>query len=164
MTPGWDWPRQPTSSGPTARGELDPGAKDRLAAALDRKLLSAGFVRGDGSRWQDGTKLGHLVATVFRSASGAHAGIAAIREFARGWAKRFGGNFTDVRVEGLGDESWRIREHLAYGSESVTYEWRRDNLVMEVHIQCIQTQCPSDVSRAARAWAAAVDEEAQTPP
>jgi hypothetical protein len=60
------------------------------------------------------------------------------------------------------EESWGIWEHLSYGSESVTYQWRRGNLVVEVHIQCIETECPPNIRRAVRSWAIAVDEEAQS--
>jgi hypothetical protein len=162
MTSDWDWPKDPSSSGHTTRSELEPAATDRLTAALDGKFVNAGFVRSESSKWQDDTKLGHLGGSVFANASGAHKGIAALRVFAHGWAERFGGDFTDIPVEGLGEESWGIWEHLSYGSESVTYQWRRGNLVVEVHIQCIQTECPSDIRRAVRSWAIAVDEEAQS--
>jgi hypothetical protein len=164
MTSHWDWPQAPSSSGQTSRSELEPTANDRLTAALDRKLSNAGFVRSQSSKWQDETKLGHLDGAVFESASGAHHGLAALRAFAHGWAERFGGDFTDIPVKGLGEESSGIWEHLSYGSESVTYHWRRGNLVVEVHIQCFQAECPSDIRRAARSWAVSVDEEAQNSP
>lgn len=164
MTSDWGWPQDPSSSGHTSRNELEPTATDRLTAALDGKFLNAGFVRSESSKWQDETKLGHLGGSVFESASDAHQGLAALRAFAHGWAMRFGGDFTDIPVKGLGDESSGIWEHLSYGSESVTYHWRRGNLVVEVHIQCFQTECPSDIRAAARAWAVSVDEEAQKRP
>jgi hypothetical protein len=43
----------------------------------------------------------------------------------------------------------------------VTYHWRRDNLVTEVHVHCYG-DCPDDVDAATRAWADAVDEEARS--
>jgi hypothetical protein len=37
---------------------------------------------------------------------------------------------------------------------------RRSRLVLQVHIQCIFQTCPSDIRRAGRAWADALDKEA----
>ncbi len=64
-------------------------------------------------------------------------------------------------VDGLGDEAWRLWAH-GHGRE-VTYHWRRDNLVTEVHVHCYG-DCPdvdADVDAAARAWADGIDEEAR---
>jgi hypothetical protein len=47
----------------------------------------------------------------------------------------------------------------------VTYNWRRDNLGIEVHIHCYGDDCPAvdvEVDAAARAWADAIDEEARS--
>jgi hypothetical protein len=43
----------------------------------------------------------------------------------------------------------------------VTHGWRRANLVLQVHIQCIWRYCFSDIRSAARAWADAIDDEAR---
>jgi hypothetical protein len=86
------------------------------------------------------------------------------RAFARYWAKRtvgYGGNFTDVRLDGLGEEAWRIQEDFSGGQE-VTYGWRRANLLLQVHIQCIFQTCRSDIRLAARAWVDAIDDEAHS--
>lgn len=42
----------------------------------------------------------------------------------------------------------------------MTYRWRRASLVLQIHIQCIFQTCPSDIRRAGRAWADAIDKEA----
>jgi hypothetical protein len=162
MTPGWGWPQDPVSPASEAEDHRATTRPDPLQVALDRRLKNAGFVRSKGWTWEDETKLGHIAASVFESTSGAHRGLAGVRVFARGWAKRDGGNFTDVPVKGLGDEAWRIREDLPYGGEEVTYEWRRANLELEVHIQCLWAECRSDIGRAARTWADAIDKEART--
>jgi hypothetical protein len=82
------------------------------------------------------------------------------RAFARRWAKRTvdGGHFTDLPLQGLGEEAWRIQEDFAGGQE-VTYGWRR-RLLLQIHIQCIFETCPSDILRAGRVWADAIDKEA----
>jgi hypothetical protein len=138
-TRDWDWPEKPTH--------------EQLAAACD------------GWRWQDEEKLGVTSACLFDSATDAQEGLPRARAFARGWAKRtvdeYGGHFTDVRLDGLGEEAWRIQEDFAGGPE-VTYGWRRANLVLQVHIQCIFHTCPSDIRSAARDWVDAIDEETRT--
>lgn len=137
-TRGWDWPQRPTH--------------ERLDEACD------------GWRWQNYEKLGVTSACLFESAKDAHEGLPRARAFARKWAKRTvagsGGHFTDVRVDGLGEEAWRIQGNFSTGQE-VTFGWRRANLMMQVHIQCIST-CPSDIRSAARAWGDAIDHEART--
>jgi hypothetical protein len=42
----------------------------------------------------------------------------------------------------------------------VTFHWRRDNLVIETHVQCFGS-CPAGIAAAARAWADAVDARAR---
>jgi hypothetical protein len=136
---GWDWPEKPT--------------QERLADACD------------GWRWQDEAKLGVTSACLFDNAMAAHEGLPRARAFARGWAKRtvdeYGGHFTDARLDGLGEEAWRIHGDFA-GGEEVTYGWRRANLLLQVHIQCIFQTCPSDIRLAARDWVNAIDEETRT--
>jgi hypothetical protein len=167
-TPGWGWPLKPVP--PAAPpGRDDPSVKaparvDPLDKAIDRQLAKAGSeVASEGSRWQDEEKLGVTHAVLLKSAAGAHTVLAAERAYARGWAKRFvdGGHFTDGRVEGLGEEGWRIQSDFPTGQE-VTYGWRRATLVLQIHIQCIFQTCPSDIRRAGRAWADAIDRKART--
>jgi hypothetical protein len=137
-TPGWDWPEKSTHE----------------------KVTSDSC---DGWRWQDTQKLGVTFACLTDNERAAHKALASSRAFARGWAKRTvdAGQFTDVPIQGLGDEAWRIQEDFPGGQE-VTYGWRRRTLLLQVHIQCIFQTCPSDIGRAGRAWADAIDKEACT--
>jgi hypothetical protein len=138
-TRGWDWPEKPTHE------HLGDGC--------------------DGWRWQDGSKLGVVSACLFGSEVYAQDGLPRAREFARLWARRWadeqGGHFTDVRLDGLGEDAWRIQGDFPSGPE-VTYGWQRANLVLQVHIQCIHQTCLSDIRSAARDWVDAIDHEART--
>jgi hypothetical protein len=163
-TPGWSWPQAPIPpyESPRVNETATATIRDPLDVALDGQIESAGgFVATDGSRWQDEQKLGVSVAWLLKSPTGARTALAAQRTFAHGWAERTvgGGRFTDVPIEGLGDDAWRIQSDFPGGQE-VTYGWRRASLVMQVHIQCIFRNCPSDISLAARAWVDAIDKEA----
>jgi hypothetical protein len=169
MTPGWSWPEEPTlpdapqSDVPSPAEETpSPTDTDPLAKALDRQIVDAGgVVAADGSRWQDEQKLGVTLAMLFKSDAGARTVLAAQRAFQRGWVERTlgGGHFTDLPVEGLGEEAWRIQSDFPGGQE-VTLGWRRASLTLQVHIQCIFQTCSSDISLAARAWVDAIDKEA----
>jgi len=158
VTPDWVWPRNPVSSGSYGN---EPGANttDELLAALRRQLADVAFIGGAGSKWRDETKLGNLAAEVYESVSGAHEAMAALRVFARGWGERSGEVLRDEAIEGLGEEAWRIA--VGGNGVQVTYKWRRGNLVLEAHIHC-WSECPEDVWGAARTWADAIDDEAQT--
>ena len=169
-TPGWAWPTEPIvrdpprSAAPLSTADTpSPTAADPLTAELDRQIESAGGVAAaDGSRWQDEQKLGVTLALLLTSDAGARTVLAAQRAFQRGWVERTlgGGHFTDLPVEGLGDEAWRIQSDFPGGQE-VTLGWRRASLMLQIHIQCIFRVCPSDIGVAARAWADAVDKEAE---
>jgi hypothetical protein len=169
MTPGWSWPIEPIvpepppSVAPPSTTEIpSPTDADPLAEALDRQIVDAGgIVAADGSRWQDEQKLGVTLAWLFDSDAGARTVLAAQRAFQRGWVERTlgGGHFTDLSVEGLGDEAWRIQSDFPGGQE-LTLGWRRASLTLQVHIQCIFQTCPSEISLAARAWVDAIDKEA----
>ena len=136
-----------------------PPTPDPLTAKLYRQLRGLDLIGSAGSRWQDESKLAHLVVEQWSSTADAHAAMPAYREYAHGWAKA-AGDVSDEVVTDLGDEAWRI---WARGwSEEVTYKWRRENLVIEAHIQCLTT-CPSDLDNAARGWVDAIDEEARRP-
>jgi hypothetical protein len=156
-TPGWNWPKVRTSSTPYSedKGGDPPSTPNELAVKLNRQLRGLDLIGGAGSRWDDTSKLSNLVVEQWSSAADAHSAMPAYREFARGWAEKTGA-VSDEAVGGLGDEAWRI---LARGySEEVTYKWRRGNLVLEAHIQCL-TACASDIDEAARAWVDAIDDE-----
>jgi hypothetical protein len=169
MTAGWAWPQEPIpadapppSESPIADETPSPTSADPLAVAFDEQLaVAGGLVAADGSRWQDEQKLGVTLAWLLESDAGAHKVLLAQRAFARGWAERTvaSGHFTDVPIEGLGDEAWRIQSDFPGGQE-VTYGWRRASLVMQVHIQCIFATCPSDIVLAARAWVDDIDTQA----
>ena len=149
------------SSSPYSKDEGGdpPPTKDLLAAKLYRRLQGLDSIGNAGSRWQDASKLAHLSLELWSSEADAHAAMPAWREFAHGWAGKTG-TVSDEAIGGLGDEAWRV---LAKGySEEVTYKWRRGNLVLEAHIQCLPA-CRSDIDKAARAWVDAIDEEARRP-
>jgi hypothetical protein len=160
-TPGWNWPKVPTSSSPYSKdNSLEPApTRDPLAAKLYRQLRGLDLIGGGGSRWEDASKLSNLAVKLWSSAADAHSAMPAYREFAHGWAEKTGA-VSDEAVRGLGDEAWRI---LARGySEEVTYKWRRGNLVLEAHIQCLPA-CRSDIDEAAREWVDAIDDAARRP-
>lgn len=160
-TPGWNWPKVPTSSSPYSKDEGgdQPSTPDPLTAKLYRQLRGLDLIGSAGSRWEDESKLSHLVVEQWSSAADAHSAMQPYREYAHGWAENSGA-VSDEAVGGLGDEAWRI---LARGySEEVTYKWRRGNLLLEAHIQCL-TACRSDINEAARAWVDAIDDEARRP-
>ncbi len=157
--PGWNWPKVTTSSSPYSKdkGGDPPPTRDPVAARLYRQLRGLDLIGGAGSRWEDASKLANLAVQLWSSAADAHSAMPAYREFAHGWAEKTGA-VSDEAVGGLGDEAWRISAR-GY-SEEVTYKWRRGNLVLEAHIQCLPA-CRSDIDEAARAWVDAIDEEAR---
>jgi len=170
MTPGWGWPQKPNPPDAPPPHEsrhtkqIPAPLHDPLADALNRQITAAGgVVASDGWRWQDRKKLGVTLAWLLESAAGAHTALAAERAFQLGWVKRTvdGGHFKDVPVERLGEEAWRIQSDFPGGQE-VTFGWRRASLVLQIHIQCIFQTCPSDIRKAGRAWADAIDKEART--
>jgi hypothetical protein len=160
-TPGWKWPKVPTSSSPYSKaGGADvPAPDDPLTAKLYRRLRGLDLIGSAGSRW-DASRLAHLVVEQWSSASDAHSAMSAYREYAHGWADN-AGTVSDKDVSGLGDEAWRIS--ATGSSPEVTYKWRRGNLIFEAHMQCYPQSCPSDVIDAARNWVDAIDEEARRP-
>jgi hypothetical protein len=159
-TSGWNWPELPTSSSPYSKDEGGdpPPTREPLTAKLYRQLHGLDLIGSAGSRWQDSSKLSHLSVELWSSAADAHSAMPAYREFAHGWAEKTG-EVSDEAVADLGDEAWRISAR-GY-SEEVTYKWRRRNLVLEAHIQCLPA-CRSDIDEAARAWVDAIDKEART--
>jgi hypothetical protein len=160
-TPGWNWPKARTSSSPYTKdkGGDPPPTNDPLAAKLYRQLRGLDMIGSAASRWEDKSKLAHLVVERFASPADAHSAMRPYREFAHGWAEQTG-TVSDEAVRGLGDEAWRISAR-GY-SEEVTYKWRRGNLVLEAHMQC-STACRPDIDGAARAWVGAIDGKARRP-
>jgi len=156
---GWNWPTVPTSSSPYSKNQGGDPPGDKRSATLYRQLRRLDLIGSAGSRWQDESKLAHLVVERFGSPADAHSAMRPYREFAHGWAEQTGA-VSDEAVGGLGDEAWRISAR-GY-TEEVTYKWRRADLVLEAHIQCLSS-CESDINEAARAWVDAIDEEARRP-
>jgi hypothetical protein len=164
VMPGWDWPLEPMPRGDTPPSETPsisdrpPGTPDPLAAALERQIADAGgIVAADGSRWQDADKLGVTFAWLLKGTAGARIALQAERAFEHGWAERDGGKLTDLPIDGLGDEAWGIVGTDSPVGQTATYAWRRNSLVLMVHVQCIFKTCPSDISLAVRAWVDAID-------
>ena len=130
--------------------------------SIDAGRLISSHRTGSGNKWVDDDKLGNLVVGVFDTAADAHVGFLASNELSRAYGAKYGFVVKAEKVDGLGDEAWRLWAH-GHGRE-VTYHWRRDNLVTEVHVHCYG-DCPdvdADVDAAARAWADAIDEEARS--
>jgi hypothetical protein len=172
-TPGWPpWPQTPEGQPPSQSLE-ELAARDPILAEYLRR--TADIDRPDdwssGNRWADNDKLANLVVDVFDTAADAHVGFLASNDASRGYGAKYGVVVRAEKVEGLGDEAWRLWAHG--NGRQVTYHWRRDNLVTEVQVHCyargglpVRRGCPSDVDAdvdaAGRAWADAVDEEARS--
>ena len=165
-TPGWPpWPQQPEPK--QTSGDESPekvAARDPIFAKYRRRTADIEQRDGWGSanRWRDDDKLANLFVGVFDTAADAHVGFLASNDLSRAYGAKYGFVVKAEKVKGLGDEAWRLWAH-GNGSQ-VTYHWRRDNLVAEVHIHCYG-DCPdvdADVDAAARAWADAIDEKARS--
>jgi hypothetical protein len=160
VAPGWIWPTRPSessSAGPSA-GSTQPSASgDALLEALRRRMAKL-VDRGSASEsWQDSEKLGNFDVGVFGSAADAHAAMAALNAFSRGWGARSGTVTKTERLHGLGDEGWRL--WVSGNGDQVTYHWRRRNLVLEAHTHCFGN-CPADLDAATFHWVEAIDKEA----
>jgi hypothetical protein len=163
-TPGWPaWPPKPEPEQPSTETPAEIAARDPIYGAYRRKTedLERHDDWGSGNRWKDEDKLGNLVVGILDTSGDAHAAFIASNDLSRAYGAQYGFVVKAENVEGLGDEAWRLWAH-GHGRE-VTYHWRRDNLVVEVHVHCYG-DCPSDVDAdvdaAARAWAEAIDAEA----
>jgi hypothetical protein len=162
-TPGWPpWPQQPDPQKPSS-GESpeEVAARDPIYAKYRRRTADIEQPDGSGHHWQDDDKLANLFVQVFDTAADAHVGFLASNDLSRAYGAKYGFVVKAEKVDGLGDEAWRLWAH-GHGRE-VTYHWRRDNLVTEVHLHCYG-DCPdvdTDVDAAARAWAETIDEEAR---
>ena len=167
-TPGWPpWPQQrepKQSSGDESSEEV--AARDPIFAKYRRRTADIEQRDGWGSanRWRDDDKLANLFVQVFDTAADAHVGFLASNDLSRAYGAKYGFVVKAEHVGGLGDEAWRLWTHS--NGREVTYHWRRDNLVTEVHVHCYG-ECGPDlddnVDAAARAWADAIDEQAHTP-
>ena len=166
-TPGWPpWPQQPDPpKQPSGESPEDVAARDPIYAEYRRKMvgIETSDDWGSGNHWEDSDKLANLVVAVFDTADDAHVHVLASNDLSQAYGAKFAFVARAEKVEGLGDEAWRLWAH-GNGRE-VTYHWRRENLVTEVHVHCYG-DCPSDVDEdvdaAARAWADAIDDEARS--
>ena len=163
-TPGWPpWPQTPEPKKPSSGESAEEvAARDPIYAEYRHRTADIEPQDGSGNRWVDDDKLGNLVVGVFDTAADAHVGFLASNDLSRAYGAKYGFVVKAEKVDGLGDEAWRLWAH-GHGRE-VTYHWRRDNLVTEVHVHCYG-DCPdvdADVDAAAHAWADAIDEEARS--
>jgi hypothetical protein len=164
--PDWDWPPEPMPQIDPPPSEIPPSetpsittdTPDPLLAALEQQIADAGgIVVADGARWQGADKVGATFAWLLNDTAGARTMLAAERAFQHGWAERDGGKLSDLRIDGLGEEAWAIVGLDSPVGETATYAWRRDSLVLMVHVQCIFRTCPSDISPAVRTWVDSID-------
>jgi hypothetical protein len=163
------WPTKPEQQPPsTGESPEEIAARDPIFAEYRRRTADIDQPDDDwssGNRWADflDQRLANLVVTVFDTAADAHVAFLALNDLSRAYGAKYGFVVRAEKVDGPGDEAWRLWAHG--NGRQVTYNWRRDNLVTEVHVHCYG-DCPSDmdadVDAAARAWAAAVDEEARS--
>ena len=165
LTPGWPpWPQQPEPEQTSSLSLEEKAAGDTILAAYLRR--TADIEQPDdwdsGNRWRDDDKLANLTVDVFDTPADAHVAFLAANDLLRAYGAKYGSVVKAEKVDGLGDEAWRLWAH-GNGSQ-VTYHWRRDNLLTSVHVHCYG-DCPDedpDVDAAARAWAETVDEEARS--
>ena len=111
----------------------------------------------------DEDKLANLVVGVSDTAADAHVAFLASNDLSRAYGAKYGFVVRAEKVDGLGDEAWRLWTHS--NGREVTYHWRRDNLGVEVHVFCYgecEPDTDANVDAAARAWADAIDEEARS--
>ena len=164
-TPGWPpWPQKPEPQPSSDESAEQVAARDAIYAKYRRRTaeLEQRDGWGSGNRWRDESKLANLAVVVWDTAADAHVGFVASNELSRAYGAKYGFVVKAEEVGGLGDEAWRLWAHS--NGREVTYHWRRDNLVTEVHVHCYG-DCPdvdAYLDAAARAWADAVDEEARS--
>ena len=122
-----------------------PTSGDRVFAD---KLARAGFVIGRHRVWNgQGPRLpakAVVFAFLFRTAPGAATGIRVIKPPGAG-----------TRVEGLGDEAWKLDSH-----RGAVFLWRRGNLVVYAGADC-GLDCGFSAAVPARAYAAELDARAR---
>ena len=162
-TPGWPpWPQKPEPKQSSTESADEAAARDPIFAEYRRRTADIEQQDGSGNRWVDDDKLANLVVGVYDTPTDAHVAFLASNDLSRAYGAKYGFVVKAEKVDGLGDEAWRLWAH-GHGRE-VTYHWRRDNLVTEVHVHCYG-DCPdadAKVDAAARAWADAIDEEARS--
>jgi hypothetical protein len=163
-TPGWSpWPQPEPKQPSSGESPEDVAARDPIYAEYRRSTaeLQRSDDWGSANKWRDEDKLANLVVEVLETSADAHVAFIASNNLSRAYGAKYGFVVKAEKVDGLGDEAWRLWAHGNGGQ--VTYHWRRDNLVVEVHVHCYG-DCPPDtdaaVDVAARSWADAIDGEA----
>lgn len=162
MPPGPSPLHVPVSSVRCVSAEI--AARDPIYAEFRRRTAHLAGAEdddnGSGNRWKDDDKLANLAIGVSASAADAHVAFLAFNDLSLAYGHKYGFVIKAEAVADLGDEAWRL---WAGGSgKEVTYHWRRNDLVVEVHVDCYGDRCPSNVDAATRAWADAIDEEARS--
>ena len=166
QTPGWPpWPQKPEPKQPSSESAEEAAAKDPIFAEYRRR--TAGIEQqddwGSGNKWIDDDKLANLVVGISATPADAHVAFLASNDLSRAYGAKYGFVVKAEKVDGLGDEAWRLWAHG--NGRQVTYHWRRDNLGVEVHVHCYGECGPdtdANVDAAARAWADSIDEEARS--
>jgi hypothetical protein len=153
----WTWPGNPGkpvwSGGSTGSAPTDP------ILAEFRKATAGLIGVGDAVKeWEDSNKLAHLDVAVYASASDAHKVMGPFDTLSRRFGARTGRVLAAGQVAGIGDDGWRL--FVSGNGPQVTYHWRRENLVIEAHVQCFG-RCPPDLDAVARAWVHRVDAAAR---
>ena len=168
VTPGWPpWPKQARSDDSSSEATKEQQARDPIYDAFRRRTerIEQPDDWSAGNHWQDGDKLANLVVGVFDSAADAHAVFVAGNDLARAYATKYGFVARAEKVDGLGDEAWRLWAHG--NGRQVTYHWRRENLLVEAHVHCYgecSADTDADVDAAVRAWADAIEQDARSHP
>jgi hypothetical protein len=142
--PGWNWPSNKT---PPVWDTSSTGPPTTDVLLRKFRLETAGLASiGEASKhWQDANKLGNLDIGAYKDSSDAHKTMAPFNALSEGWGAQTGRIAKATQTTGLGDESWVM--WVQGNGPQVTYHWRRDNLVFEVHVHCFG-RCPSDVDPA----------------
>jgi hypothetical protein len=166
VTPGWPpWPREPEPTQTSSRSPEELAARDPIYAEYRRRTAEIEQPDGwdSGNKWEDEDKLASLTVGVLDTPADAHVAFVASTDLARAYGAKYGFVVSAEKVDGLGEEAWRLWVH--WNGRQVTYQWRRDNLVLEAHVHCYGGCAPDTdaaVDAAARAWADAIDSEARS--
>jgi hypothetical protein len=155
---GWVWPLSPEQP---VSPEDESGHSDPLLDKFKRQTADLKDIGDEATSWRDDDKLGNLTVAVYATTADAHRAFAPSNALALGWAKRTGTVTKAEMIDGLGDEAWLL--WVGGNGTQATYHWRRGNLLLEAHVHCYGT-CPGEADTAARAWAEAIDQAAQSDP
>jgi hypothetical protein len=110
-TPGWPpWPKTPEAKQPSTESAEAVAARDPIYAEYRRRTtdLEERDDWGSGNMWKDEDKLANLVVGAFDSAADAHVSFLASNDLSRGYGEQYGFVVKAQKVDGLGDEAWRL--------------------------------------------------------